>query len=272
MNQNRTKKIIRDGGAALGTFCYFPTPWTVEIAGLAGMDFAIIDLEHAGKDLLLVEAMVVAAELYGMTAIVRVPSADEKHILQVLETGCQGIMVPLVDSAETATRAVAAAKYPPQGVRGVCRSTRAAKFGVSIPRFAEFAQTANDEIMVIAMIEERNGVENIKEILTTGVDGIVLGPADLSGSYGVMGNLEHSLVRDALERVTEAVVAHDSTWMGHLVFSPDQVEHWLKKGHRFFCYGVDTQILALTYQKAAEGARARIAAHLSPATPIAARR
>lgn len=259
MKENRTKKLLREGKTALGTFCYIPSPWVVEIAGLAGFDFVIIDLEHAGKDIQMVESMVLAAEVCSMTAIIRVPSADEKQILQVLETGAQGIMVPLVDSAETAARAVAASKYPPEGSRGVCRSARAAQFGMSIPNFAEFAQMTNDEMLVIALIEEKNGVRNIEEILTTGIDGVLLGPADLSASLGVMGDLEHPSVVKAIEDVTAAVLAHGTTWMGNLCFSPEDVERWYRKGHRFFSYGIDTLMLSRAYKAAAQGTRERIA-------------
>jgi 4-hydroxy-2-oxoheptanedioate aldolase len=259
MRENKTKRLMREGKTAIGTFCYFPTPWVVEIAGLAGMDFVIIDLEHAAKDMLVVESMVVAAELTSMTSIIRVPSANEKEILQVLETGAQGIMVPLVDSAETAARAVAAAKYPPDGTRGVCRSTRANQFAMQVPKFAEFAQTTNDEMLVIAMIEDKKGVDNVEEILKTGIDGVLLGPADLSGSLGVMGQTDHPAVREAIEHVTAAVMAQDRVWMGNLVFSADDVERWLAKGHRFFSYGIDTQMLAHSYQAAVESVRTRIA-------------
>ena len=259
MKENRTKKLLREGKSALGTFCYLPSPWVVEIAGLAGFDFVIIDLEHAGKDIQTVESMVLAAEVCSMTAIIRVPSADEKQILQVLETGAQGIMVPLVDSAETAARAVSAAKYPPEGSRGVCRSARAAQFGMSIPNFAEFARRTNEEILVIAMIEEKNGVRNIGEILKTGVDGILLGPADLSASLGVMGDLDHPSVVKALEDVTAAVLAHGTAWMGNLCFSPEDVERWFRKGHRFFSYGIDTLMLSRAYKAAVENSRERIA-------------
>lgn len=252
---NKTKRLLRDGKMALGTFCYFPSPWVVEMVGLAGMDFVIIDLEHAAKDLQLVEAMVLAAELTSTTAIIRVPSADEKAILQVLETGAQGIIVPLVDSAETAARAVRAAKYPPNGNRGVCRSTRAAEFGLSIPNFAEFAQSANDEMLVIALIEDKNGVENIEEIVKTGIDGVLLGPADLAASLGVMGQVRHRLVREATERVTKAVLDSRDVWMGNLVYSQDDIAEWLPKGHRLFSYGIDTQILALAYKSIVEASR-----------------
>jgi 4-hydroxy-2-oxoheptanedioate aldolase len=247
---NRVKQLLKEGRPALGTFCYFPTTWVVEMVGLLGMDFVIIDLEHSARDMQLVEAMVVAAELNNVTSIIRVPSADEKLILQVLETGAQGIIVPLVDSAETAARAVAAAKYAPEGRRGVCRSTRAAQFSLSAPRFAEFARNANEQMLVIAMIEDRQGVDNVEEIVRTGIDGVVLGPADLSGSLGVMGDLEHPLVRQAIGRVTEAVDASDRVWLGNLVFNKDQVAEGLKRGHRFFCYGIDTQMLAASYRSA----------------------
>jgi len=255
VRENKTKRLMREGKTALGTFCYFPSPWVVEMVGIAGMDFVIIDLEHAAKDMQVVESMIVAAELTSMTPIVRVPSVDEKVIVQVLDTGAQGIMIPLVDSAETAARAVAAAKYPPQGVRGVCRSTRSAQFGLAIPKFAEFAQSANDEMLVIALIEEKKGVDNIHEIVKTGIDGVLLGPADLAASLGVMGEVRHPMVREATEHVTNAVLASGTTWMGNLVFSPDDIAQWLPKGHRFFSYGIDTQILALAYKSIVETAR-----------------
>ncbi|MGE0501695.1 MAG: HpcH/HpaI aldolase/citrate lyase family protein [Rhizobiaceae bacterium] len=269
MRRNKTKRLMREGKMALGTFSYFPSPWTVEIAGHAGLDFVIIDLEHSAKDLMLVESMVLAAELYDMTAIVRVPSADEKIILQVLETGAQGIIVPLVGDAETARRAVAATRYPPDGVRGVCRSTRAANFGTAIPKFADFAQAANDEMMVIALIEDRAGVENADAIARSGVDGILIGPADLSGSLGVMGDLGHPLVKEAIARVTDAVLSSNACWLGNLVFSPEQVAQGYERGMRFFSYGIDTQILALAYKNAAEQSRAAVSglADNSPAKP-----
>lgn len=259
MDENKTKKLLREGDVALGTFCYLASPWVVEIAGRAGFDFVIIDLEHAGKDIQVVEAMVVAAELCSMTPLVRVPSVDEKQILQVLETGAQGILIPLADSAETVARAIDGAKYPPAGNRGVCRSTRAARFGMEVANFAEFAQTTNDELLVIAMIEDRKGVENVEEILGTGVDGLLLGRADLSGSLGVMGELEHPRVLEAVEQVTTAVVEHPTAWIGNLCYSPDDVERWFEKGHRFLSYGIDTLMLSLGYKAAVTGSRERIA-------------
>lgn len=265
MKPNRTKRLLNEGRAVLGTFCFFPSPWVVEIVGLAGLDFVIIDLEHAAKDIDTVESMVRAAEINDVTAIVRVASADEKHILQVLETGAQGIMVPLVDSAATASRAVAAAKYPPLGTRGVCRSTRAAQFGMAAPKFAEFAQSANDEMMVIAMIEEPKGVQDIAAILDTGIDGVMLGPADLSGALGVMGQLDHPKVREAADRVTSAVLAHPTAWMGGPVFTDDDVARAVSEGQRLLVYGIDTQMLSRSYATAVSGARSRIAAN-APST------
>ena len=260
MKQNKTKKLTSEGKAAVGTFCYLPTPWTVEIAGLAGMDFVIIDLEHTARDMSLVEAMVVAAELYSMTAIVRVASADEEEILQVLETGAQGIIVPTVSSADTARSALAAAKYPPDGTRGVCRSTRAAQFGLSSGGFRELAQEANDEILVVAMIEDKEGVANAAEIARSGVDGVLMGPADLSGSLGVLGDLGNPKVRDAMDHVRKTVTSNNVAWLGDLVFSPEQVSEGMERGVRFFAYGIDTQILGSAYKNAVKESRAAMEA------------
>ena len=269
MKQNKTKHLVSEGKAAVGTFCYLPTPWTVEIAGLAGMDFVIIDLEHTARDMGLVESMVVAAELYSMTAIVRVASADEKQILQVLETGAQGIIVPMVNSADTARRALEAAKYPPDGKRGVCRSTRAAQFGLPSAGFRELAQEANDEILVIAMIEDKEGVANAAEIAGSGVDGVLMGPADLSGSLGVLGDLGNPVVRDAMDHVIEAVTSSNAAWLGDLVFSPEQVSEGMERGVRFFAYGIDTQILGSAYKNAVKESRVAMESANGPDVPIA---
>lgn len=258
MKENRTKRLLRSNKPVLGTFCYIPSPWVVEIAALAGFDYVTIDLEHAGKDIQTVESMVVAAEARSITPIVRVPSADEKLIGQVLETGAQGIMIPLVDNAETAARAVHASKYNPDGTRGVCRSARAAEFGMTIPHFAEFARKTNEEILVVAMIEDKTGVKNIQSIVESGVDAILLGPADLSASLGVMGNVDHPLVTKAVEDVTRVVLANGNVSVGNLCFSGDDIERWFRLGHRIFSYGVDTGMLARSYQAAGDLVRKRL--------------
>ena len=130
MNENRVKRILREGGLALGTHVGgIPDPQIVEIIGLAGFDAAFIDMEHTSFDLHDVQAMVMAAERVGITPIVRTPGFDPAFVLRLLDMGVQGIQVPHVHNAETARAAVKAVRYPPQGERGMAAGSRAAEFG-----------------------------------------------------------------------------------------------------------------------------------------------
>ncbi|MGH7061271.1 MAG: HpcH/HpaI aldolase family protein, partial [Stellaceae bacterium] len=119
MRENRVKRILREGGLALGTHVGgIPDPQIVEIIGLAGFDAAFIDMEHTSFDLHDVQAMVMAAEHVGITPIVRTPGFDPAFILRLLDMGVQGIQVPHVGDAAMAREAVNAVRYPPEGERG----------------------------------------------------------------------------------------------------------------------------------------------------------
>src|SRR5499433_433041 len=141
MRQNRVKRILHEGGLALGTHVGgIADPQIVEIIGLAGFDAAFIDLEHTSFDLHDVQLMVMAAERVGITPVVRTPGFDPAFILRLLDMGVQGIQVPHVSSAETARSAVEAVRYPPLGERGMAAGSRAAEYG-RIPRTVHMAQS-----------------------------------------------------------------------------------------------------------------------------------
>ena len=178
MNENRVKRILREGGLALGTHVGgIPDPQIVEIIGLAGFDAAFIDMEHTSFDLHDVQAMVMAAERVGITPIVRTPGFDPAFVLRLLDMGVQGIQVPHVHNAETARAAVKAVRYPPQGERGMAAGSRAAEFG-HIPLVEHMAQS-NREILLACMIEDMEAVERIDEIAAVeGVNLLAVGPSD----------------------------------------------------------------------------------------------
>ena len=177
MRENRVKRILREGGLALGTHVGgIPDPQIVEIIGLAGFDAAFIDMEHTSFDLHDVQAMVMAAERVGITPIVRTPGFDPAFILRLLDMGVQGVQVPHVGSAEMARAAVQAVRYPPQGERGMAAGSRAAEFG-RIPLVEHMAQS-NREILLACMIEDMAAVERIDEIAAVeGVDLLAVGPS-----------------------------------------------------------------------------------------------
>src|SRR5882672_10219008 len=205
MQQNRAKRIINEGGLALGTHVGgIADPQIVEIIGLAGFDAAFIDMEHTSFDLHDVQSMVMAAERVGVTPIVRTPGFDPAFILRLLDMGVQGVQVPHVSTVETARAAVAAVRYPPQGERGMAAASRAADFGKT-PLLEHMARS-NREIILACMIEDMEAVERIDEIAAVaGVDLLAVGPSDLSRSLGVSGRPDHPRLVAAIDRVRAAV-------------------------------------------------------------------
>ena len=205
MQQNRVKKILREGGLALGTHVGgIPDPQIVELIGLAGFDAAFIDMEHTTFDLHDVQAMVMAAERVGVTPIVRTPGFDPAFILRLLDMGVQGVQVPHVSSAAVAREAVKAVRYPPEGERGMAAGSRAANFGET-PLLEHMARS-NKEVLLACMIEDMEAVEQIEEIAAVdGVDLLAVGPSDLSRSLGVSGHPDHPKLVAAIDRVRAAV-------------------------------------------------------------------
>jgi len=205
MRENRVKRIMREGGLALGTHVGgIADPQIVEIIGLAGFDAAFIDMEHTTYDLHDVQLAVMAAERVGITPIVRTPGFDPAFILRLLDMGVQGVQVPHVSGAETACAAVAAVRYPPLGERGMAAGSRAADYG-RIPLVEHMAQI---EPRDPARLHDRGhgAVERIDEIAAVeGVDLLAVGPSDLSRSLGVSGQPDHPRLVAAIDRVREAV-------------------------------------------------------------------
>ena len=205
MKENRAKRIVRDGGMALGTYVGgIADPQIVEIIGHAGFDAAFIDMEHTSFDLRDVQLMVMAAERVGITPVVRTPGFDPAFILRLLDMGVQGIQLPHVNDAAAARAAVQAVRYAPLGERGMAAATRAADYG-KIP-LAEHMAQSNREIMLAVMIEELSALEEVEEIASTpGIDLVVVGPADMSRALGVGGQTNHPKLVQTIGRVAEIV-------------------------------------------------------------------
>jgi len=184
MRTNRVKKVMREGKLALGTYVTFADPQIVEIIGLAGFDAAFIDMEHTDFDLPLVGEMIRAADLSGVTSIIRVPDNDAKLILRLLDMGAEGIIIPHVAGIEGAKRAVAAVRYPPLGQRGASGGSRAARFG-AVP-WEEHVRQSNEEILLSVMTEDERGIRDIEKIAALdGIDLVSIGPSDFSESMGI---------------------------------------------------------------------------------------
>lgn len=205
---HRLRQTLSAGKTAFGPLVNFDSAWFVDLSGLIGFDFVLIDCEHGPMTPQGVEGMIRAAEAAGVSPIVRIPANVPHEILRYLDLGAVGIKVPRVETAEDARNAVAAARYPPLGERGLALSTRAAGYGVGITP-QRYAEIANREVFVIALVESAVGVDNVDAIAATdGIDLIALGPGDLSMSMGHGGDRKHPAVVDAMRHVMTRAKAH----------------------------------------------------------------
>lgn len=248
------RSALLERQVVLGSWLQINNPTSAEVLANVGWDWIAIDIEHTDIDVVSLTALLRGMYGRGVAAIARVSTNDTIEIRRALDVGAQGVLVPFVSTADQARRAVAAAKYPPWGVRGYSFS-RANEWGT---RFAEDVQTANDETVVITMIESKEGVENIDEIVAVeGLDAIFIGPYDLSGSYGIPGQTQAPIVRDACRRVVQACEQAGKS-VGLLVVRPTEaaIRTVIEDGFNLLCLGLDTVFLD-------EGARTTRAAALA---------
>ncbi|MBD1383122.1 HpcH/HpaI aldolase family protein [Metabacillus arenae] len=197
---NKLIRSIEKDGVGYGMFMAIKDPAMVEIIGHAGYDFAIIDLEHSALDLSTMEHMIRAAKIVDITSIVRVPQGDYATVLRAVEAGADAVMFPHLITKDQAEKIVNTAKYYPIGNRGLDASTRVAKYG-NIP-MAEHMEQQNKRVQVIGMIEDKEALEHIDDILTVeGLDLLFIGAADLSSSFGIPGQVSHPMLRDAIKMV-----------------------------------------------------------------------
>lgn len=247
------------GEAVIGTFVHLGDPAIVEIVAIAGFDFAILDTEHSSRGPEAVEHMIRAAEAFGLHLIVRVPEGDRAAIQRALDAGARGIAVPFVESAADVTAARASLRYAPDGDRGTCTVTRAARYGALRPNFAEHANRQNEDILLVGLIESEAGVERIEEILDAGLDVALIGRGDLTAALGVTAQTEHPRVVEAVERVLTAARGRDGTWAGILPYTAEEGRRWVEADCPFLAYSIDTYVLLEAYTAAARTLRASIA-------------
>jgi 4-hydroxy-2-oxoheptanedioate aldolase len=223
----------------LGPFCKTIDPAVIEALGYGGFDFVVLDLEHGPASLSQLSQLIRACECSGLTSVVRVKSVEQ--IGAALDLGAVAVQVPHVTSAEQAQRAVAASRFGQGGNRGVCRYVRAARSGTA-DRDGYFE--AAKQKLVVLQVEGRAGIDALPEI--TDVDGAVIifvGVYDLSQSLGVLGDVEHPVVEEALAS-TAARCRERGIHCGTFVESDAQAERMTRLGMHYLCYGVDVGMVA----------------------------
>ncbi|HKJ84644.1 MAG TPA: aldolase/citrate lyase family protein [Spirochaetia bacterium] len=232
---------VAAGERLIGTWCNLGSSITVEMAGLAGFDWVLIDNEHGVGDYAALVAQLQAAGSTPAAPIVRIEWNDPVMFKRVLDLGVAGVMVPYVQTADEAWQAVRAMRYPPEGVRGVASLTRATGFGSG---FAEYVARANRELLTIVQIETPAGVAAADEIAAVdGVDVLFVGPLDLSTSLGVQGQYTNPHFLDAVDSVTSAAAKHGKA-SGILALDSAMLAPMLERGMTFVAHGSDGGLVA----------------------------
>jgi 2-keto-3-deoxy-L-rhamnonate aldolase RhmA len=239
MRDNRAKRLIASGGRALGLSMTITDPFVAEVVGAAGFDFVLIDTEHGPIAIDQLQSMLIALRGSVSTVLVRPPANDHVSIKRILDLGAEGIVVPEVSSRAECAAAVRAAKYPPEGIRGF-GPRRASRLEGG--RQAYLAR-ANDEVAVFVMIEHQDALDNLDQILTTpGLDGIVVGPADLAVSMGHILEPGHADVEKAIEQVLEACERHGCPF-GIYAAAEASARKWVGRGAKLVTVGSDIQFV-----------------------------
>jgi 2-keto-3-deoxy-L-rhamnonate aldolase RhmA len=239
--KNRIKSLLKQGKPTAGAWLQMTSPFSAEIMARAGFDWLIVDLEHAPGDLLNLASQLQAMGGMDCVPFVRAPWNDPVAIKRILDTGVMGVLIPYVNSAEEAKNAVAACKYPPEGIRGLAGSPRAAYFGQNS---MDYLKAANEEILVIIAVETGEAIANLDEILAVdGLDGIFIGPMDLATSMGYFGDPSHPEVQQAIATVEEKTLKAGK-YLGTVGGSWEQARKKYDKGYQLLMLMSDSVDLA----------------------------
>lgn len=243
---NEVREKLNNGEKLLGCFIGFYSPAMVEILGLSGFDFIVIDNEHGPFSWGEVEQMVRAAELRELTPIVRTVDAEVGTILKAFDCGAQGVHVPRISTVEQAKAVVRAAKFPPLGNRGVAWSARSHLFGVGDG--AKYLRRHNEESIVAIHIETEQAIENVEALVScAGIDIAYVGPADLSVSLGYAEEGPgHPEVESAANRVLEACREHNVK-VGYQVGDAQGIQSRFRWGADYVGVGL-TSVLFKAYK------------------------
>lgn len=240
MRKNPIKEKLASGHSVAGVFCNLPSPAAVEMLGIMGYDFTIIDAEHAPIDVEVCEHMVRAADAADIVPVVRVALNLQQNILRYLDSGALGVQIPMVNTREDAERVVASTKYPPQGMRGLA-ATRASGYGAGLS-LPEYVRMANEETLVVVQVETREALANVEEIAAVNlVDVVFLGPTDLSAALGYAGQATHPEVLATIEEAGKTILKAGKS-AGTIARDLVAYEHWRSLGFQYLATGLTSFI------------------------------
>lgn len=239
---NKLKQLLAQGKVAFGATIQIPATALVEIVGRVGFDFTMIDTEHGMYDMQTAGELLRVAQGVGLTPLVRVLKNEKELIMKALDLGAEGVIVPHVSTPEHAEQAVRACRYGVDGWRGACPLVRAA--GYSLSEWRGYEAAANENAMVVLIVEDPEGVANIEEIVSVeGVAAVFLGLFDLTVSLGCGGNSEDPRVQQSADKILAACHQKGVPAMYSVTSGPD-VDSWVRRGVRMVLAGADTRIFS----------------------------
>ena len=232
---NTFRQDLIAGKPLIGCWCSLGSPISTEVLGLAGFDWLLLDGEHSPNDVLSFIPQLMALKDSPSAPVVRPQWNDTVQIKRLLDAGFYNFLIPFVQSAEEARAAVAATRYPPDGVRGLSVSQRNNRYGT----VKDYFKVINENIAVMVQIETQTAIDAIDEICAVpGVDGIFIGPGDLSTTMGHIGNPLHPEVQAAMQKVYDSAKAHGKP-IGILAPAEADARRYLEMGASFVAVGSD---------------------------------
>jgi len=263
MRANRVREIWREGGAVINGWCGIPSGFAAEVMAHMGWDSLVVDTQHGVVDYQTMVSMLQGISTTPVVPMVRVPWNDPAAVMKALDAGAYGIICPMINSRAECEAFVRACRYPPRGYRS-SGPIRASLYGGS-----DYHEKANDTILAIAMIETSEAVEHLDEILSTpGLDGIYVGPSDLSLSYGLPPGLDKSDERmlGALARIVEGCKQHKVV-PGIHTGSTAYAKKAIAMGFRFVTLLGDARLLTMAGQQVVREMREGAPAPAKPSGP-----
>jgi 2-keto-3-deoxy-L-rhamnonate aldolase RhmA len=251
MNPFRQLLLAHGSKAPIGTWIVSASPIVAEAVGTAGFDWGVLDMEHSPLDLTTLVQLLQAVGNTKMVPVVRVPWNDAVVVKRVLDAGAQTVLFPLIQNADEAARAVAATRYPPDGVRGIATMSRASRYG-TVP---DYVRTANALAGVVVQLESPLAVAHLEEIgAVPGVDALFVGPADLSGAMGHVGDATHPEVMALMGEAAERARAIGRP-IGTIGGTPELVTRYRAMGYDYVAVASDLGLLMRGAQAAVQALR-----------------
>jgi 2-keto-3-deoxy-L-rhamnonate aldolase RhmA len=234
---NSLKYKLKGNEITIGSWLTLNDPSIAEIMANSGFDWLVVDMEHSALSISQVQEIIRVIDLSGCVPLVRVMDNNPEVIKKCMDMGAHGVIVPRINTKSDAEKVVNAVKYPPNGTRGV-GLFRAQSYSLDLKSYQKWNE---QESIVIVQIEHIEAVENLNSIMEVdGIDGLIVGPYDLSASLGYPGDFENQLVQDAFQRIQSTIENCSKSWGFHVVdLDPNIVMDKISKGYTFIAFGVD---------------------------------